>query len=126
MTATDYIAELNAYCKAGGVSWVQTSDTTTMYKMISRALKMFSRFCYTKWEPKQTLTLVGGTRAYSTSLLWFPQVCMINGSFLMNPQTYSYDPVDVQYLYDNRPTYMTDSQGFQRRGGVLPVGTRFS
>lgn len=111
MTALQFKEELSAYCKASGVSWVLTSDTTNMYRMINRGVKAFSRQCFTKWEPKQTLTLVATQREYDLSLMWWPEVVMINGSPLIHPDLRTVDPVDPGYLYDKRKTYMTAGGG---------------
>lgn len=111
MTGSEFKTILTSYMKAGGVSYLASSDSTNIYKDITRGLKLFTRYCFTKWEPKQTLTLVAGTHTYSTGLMFYPEACMINGSFLRNPISSDVMPVDRRYLYRNHQTYMTDGQG---------------
>lgn len=111
MTLADLLVPLNAAAKAGGVSFLDITDTVPYYALISRGLKQFSRFCFSKFDPEQSLTLTVNTREHSVSPMFLVKSLTVGGQLIRHPIDGSLRPISIHEIPSIYPTYQTDASG---------------
>jgi hypothetical protein len=70
------------YAKQRGVSFVDTSDTPKLNKVLKLAIEEFSRWTYAFYEPGQSLSIMSGTDIYSIHPIFEPKEVFVKGSRL--------------------------------------------